>query len=146
MKRFFTLFLLVSVLAMVAPACSKYANGPKFTLLTKKCRLVNDWTLTSYMINGNEFIASQPQIKLVLDKDETFSWSSTQSVLGQLQSQFDNGTWSLSDDKVSLLMLPKGEEIAISYTITDLRANKMVLSYYNKVTNITYVSTYETDK
>jgi hypothetical protein len=146
MKRFLTLFLLVSVLAMVAPACSKYTNGPKFTLLTKKSRLANEWILTSYMINGNEFIESQPQIKLALDKDETYSWSSTQTVLGQLQSQFDNGTWSLSDDKVSLLMLPKGEEIAISYTITDLRANKMVLSYYNKVTNITYVSTYETAK
>lgn len=146
MKRFFTLFLLVSVLAMVTPACSKYANGPKFTLLTKKSRLANEWILTSYMINGNEFIESQPQIKLALDKDETYSWSSTQTVLGQLQSQFDNGTWSLSDDKVSLLMLPKGEEIAISYTITDLRANKLVLQYYNKVTNITYVSTYETAK
>jgi hypothetical protein len=108
--------------------------------------MVNDWKLTSYMINGNEFVDEQPEIKLVIEKDGTYSWSATQTVLGQIQSEFEHGTWSFSDDKTSLLILTDGEEIPVGYTITELRSKKMVLQYYDKVTNITYVSTYETDK
>jgi len=143
-------FLIISLLAlsvvMLTPSCSKYPNGAKFTLQTKKSRLVNDWKLTSYMINGSEFIESQPDISLVIDKDGTYSWTSTQTVLGQIQSSFESGTWSFSDDKSSLMILPEGEDFPVGYTITELRAKKLVLQYYNKVTNITYVSTYETDK
>ncbi|MEY3049031.1 MAG: hypothetical protein RL365_1069 [Bacteroidota bacterium] len=143
-------FLIIPLIALslifLTPSCSKYPNGSKFTLLTKANRMVNDWKLTSYMINGNEFVDDQPEIKLVIEKDGTYSWSSTQTVLGQIQSEFEHGTWSFNDDKTSLLILTDGEEIPVGYTITELRSKKMVLQYYDKVTNITYVSTYETDK
>jgi hypothetical protein len=108
--------------------------------------MVNDWKLTSYMINGNEFIESQPEISLVIEKDGTYSWTATQTVLGQIQSEFEHGTWSFNDDKTSLMILTDGEEIPVGYTIIELRSKKLVLQYYDKVTNITYVSTYETDK
>ena len=51
-----------------------------------------------------------------------------------------------SDDKTSILILAEGEDLPVSYTINELRAKKLVLQYYDKVTNITYISTYETDK
>jgi len=143
-------FLIVPLIALslifLTPSCSKYPNGSKFTLLTKTNRMVNDWKLTSYMINGNEFIENQPEISLVIEKDGTYSWTATQTVLGQIQSEFEHGTWSFNDDKTSLLILTDGEEIPVGYTITELRSKKLVLQYYDKVTNITYVSTYETDK
>ena len=144
--KFLILPLIALSLIFLMPSCSKYPNGSKFTLLTKTNRMVNDWKLTSYMINGNEFVDEQPEIKLVIEKDGTYSWSATQTVLGQIQSEFEHGTWSFSDDKTSLLILTDGEEIPVGYTITELRSKKMVLQYYDKVTNITYVSTYETDK
>jgi len=144
--KFLILPLIALSLIFLTPSCSKYPNGAKFTLLTKTNRMVNDWKLTSYMINGNEFVDEQPEIKLVIEKDGTYSWSATQTVLGQIQSEFEHGTWSFSDYKTSLLILTDGEEIPVGYTITELRSKKMVLQYYDKVTNITYVSTYETDK
>jgi len=144
--KFLILPLIALSLIFLTPSCSKYPNGSKFTLLTKSNRMVNDWKLTSYMINGNEFIESQPEISLVIEKDGTYSWTATQTVLGQIQSEFEHGTWSFNDDKTSLLILTDGEEIPVGYTITELRSKKLVLQYYDKVTNITYVSTYETDK
>lgn len=144
--KFLFLPLIALSLIFLTPSCSKYPNGSKFTLLTKTNRMVNDWKLTSYMINGNEFIDNQPEISLVIEKDGTYSWTATQTVLGQIQSEFEHGTWSFNDDKTSLLILTDGEEIPVGYTITELRSKKLVLQYYDKVTNITYVSTYETDK
>jgi len=144
--KFLILPLIALSLIFLTPSCSKYPNGSKFTLLTKSNRMVNDWKLTSYMINGNEFIESQPEISLVIEKDGTYSWTATQTVLGQIQSEFEYGTWSFNDDKTSLMILTDGEEIPVGYTIIELRSKKMVLQYYDKVTNITYVSTYETDK
>jgi hypothetical protein len=144
--KFLILPLIALSLIFLTPSCSKYPNGSKFTLLTKSNRMVNDWKLTSYMINGNEFIESQPEISLVIEKDGTYSWTATQTVLGQIQSEFEHGTWSFNDDKTSLMILTDGEEIPVGYTIIELRSKKLVLQYYDKVTNITYVSTYETDK
>jgi hypothetical protein len=144
--KFLILPLIALSLIFLTPSCSKYPNGSKFTLLTKTNRMVNDWKLTSYMINGNEFIESQPEISLVIEKDGTYSWTATQTVLGQIQSEFEHGTWSFNDDKTSLMILTYGEEIPVGYTIIELRSKKLVLQYYDKVTNITYISTYETDK
>lgn len=146
MKTTIALFSLFCGVLFLSPSCSKYPSGPKFTLITKNNRLVNDWMLTSYMINGNEFIQTQADTKLVMDKDGTYSMSSSQTSLGQIQSTFSHGTWTLSEDKSSLEVLLEGEEFPSSYKILDLRSKKMVLQYYDKTTNITYVSTYETDK
>ncbi len=44
------------------------------------------------------------------------------------------------------MKLKDGEDIPVGYTIIELRANKMALQYYDKITNITYISTFETDK
>jgi hypothetical protein len=108
--------------------------------------MVNDWKLTSYLINGNEFINSEPETSLVIEKDGTYSRTETQTVLGQIQSTFEHGTWMFNDDKTSLMLLLDGEELPVSYSINELRGKKMVLQYYDKTTNITYLSTYETDK
>jgi hypothetical protein len=144
--KFLILPLLALSLICLTPSCSKYPNGSKFTLLTKSSRVVNDWKLTSYLVNGNEFIDNQPEITLVIEKDGTYSWTASQTVLGQIQSIFEHGTWMFNDDKTSLMLLTDGEDIPVSYSIIELRGKKLVLQYYDKTTNITYISTYETDK
>jgi len=82
--RLVALFIFTFSLVVLTPSCSKYPNGPGFTLRTKSNRLVNDWKLTSYMVNGVEYIDAVPQLKMVIEKDGTYSRHSTELVLNQL--------------------------------------------------------------
>ncbi|MFM7387815.1 MAG: hypothetical protein ACKO5L_06615, partial [Bacteroidota bacterium] len=115
-------------------------------LRTKTNRLVNDWKLTGYLVNGVEFIDAVPQLKMVIEKDGTYSRYSTELVLNQLQSTFEHGTWSFNDEKTGLFLLKHGADLPVQFTIRELRAKKLVIQYYNKITNITYLYTYTTDK
>jgi len=144
--RFIALCIVAVSLAVITPSCSKYPDGPGFTLRTKTNRLVNDWKLTSYMVNGVEFIDAVPQLKMVIEKDGTYSRHSTELVLNQLQSVFEHGTWAFNDDNTSLFLLKEGADLPVQFTIRELRAKKLVIQYYNKITNITYLYTYSTDK
>jgi hypothetical protein len=138
--------ILALTLVVSTPSCSKYPDGPGFSLRTKTNRIVNDWKLTSYMVNGVEFIDAVPQIKMVIEKDGTYSRHSTELVLNQLQSEFEHGTWEFNDEKTSMFLLKEGADLPVEFSIRELRAKKFVIQYYNKLTNITYLYTYTTDK
>lgn len=144
--RFVALFLFAIALLVLTPSCSKYPDGPGFTIRTKNNRMVNDWKLTSYLVNGVEFVDAIPSLKMVIEKDGTYSRYSTELVLNQLQSTFEHGTWSFNDEKTGLFLLKDGADLPIQFTIRELRAKKLVMQYYNKLTNITYLYTYTTDK
>lgn len=131
---------------LVLTSCSKYPDGPGFSLRTKTNRLVNDWKLTSYLINGVEFVEAVPELKMVIEKDGTYSRYATELVINQLQSQFEHGTWEFNGEKTSMFLLVDGADLPVEYLIRELRANKLVIQYYNKVTNVTYIYTYTTDK
>ena len=45
-----------------------------------------------------------------------------------------------------MFLLVDGADLPVEYLIRELRANKLVIQYYNKVTNVTYIYTYTTDK
>lgn len=87
-----------ALLALVVTACSKYEEGSKFTLLTKKARMVNTWTLTSYTVDGDAQTISGTQ-KYDLQKDGTavVSWSS-----GGFTAS-DTGKWDFNSDKTSVI-------------------------------------------
>jgi hypothetical protein len=138
--------ILALTLVVSTPSCSKYPDGPGFSLRTKTNRIVNDWKLTSYMVNGVEFIDAVPQLKMVIEKDGTYSRHSTELVLNQLQSEFEHGTWEFNDEKTSMFLLKEGADLPVEFSIRELRAKKFVIQYYNKLTNITYLYTYTTDK
>lgn len=144
--RFVALFLFAIALLVLTPSCSKYPDGPGFTIRTKNNRMVNDWKLTSYLVNGVEFVDAIPSLKMVIEKDGTYSRYSTELVLNQLQSTFEHGTWSFNDEKTGLFLLKDGADLPVQFTIRELRAKKLVIQYYNKLTNITYLYTYTTDK
>ena len=131
---------------LVLTSCSKYPDGPGFSIRTKTNRLVNDWKLTSYLINGVEFVEAVPELKMVIEKDGTYSRYATELVINQLQSQFEHGTWEFNGEKTSMFLLVDGADLPVEYLIRELRANKLVIQYYNKVTNVTYLYTYTTDK
>jgi hypothetical protein len=66
--------------------------------------------------------------------------------LNQLQSEFEHGTWEFNDEKTSMFLLKEGADLPVEFSIRELRAKKFVIQYYNKLTNITYLYTYTTDK
>ncbi len=144
--RLVALFIFTFSLVVLTPSCSKYPNGPGFTLRTKSNRLVNDWKLTSYMENGVEYIDAVPQLKMVIEKDGTYSRHSTELVLNQLQSVFEHGTWAFNDEKTSMFLQAEDADLPVEFSIRELRAKKLVIQYYNKITNRTYLYTYTTDK
>lgn len=144
--RLVALFIFTFSLVVLTPSCSKYPNGPGFTLRTKSNRLVNDWKLTSYMVNGVEYIDAVPQLKMVIEKDGTYSRHSTELVLNQLQSVFEHGTWAFNDEKTSMFLQAEDADLPVEFSIRELRAKRLVIQYYNKITNKTYLYTYTTDK
>jgi len=144
--RSLAFFILIISLVGISPSCSKYPDGPAISLRTKANRLVNDWILTSYLVNGVEIIDNQPETKMVIDKDGTYSRHSSVNILGQLQSVFEHGTWVFNGEKTSVLFLKDEETLPVEYSIRELRSNKLVIQYYDKTTNKTYLSTYTTDK
>ena len=89
-----TIVIMLLATAFVA-SCSKYEDGPKISLRTKKARLSNTWKLELYTINGQdktqEFLAIAGQnYRLRIEKDGKYS----------TEGNFpDQGTWELGEDK-----------------------------------------------
>ena len=146
MKVYLRTVVLASLLLVLFSSCDKYPNGPSFSLRTKKARLCNEWLLTSYQVNGNEFIESQPTVKFAIDKDGTYSISSSETVLGQIQTDYDHGTWTLDAEGTVLALLIDGEEFPSEYTINQLKNDAITLQYYNVKNNKTYIMVYSADK
>ena len=146
MKVYLRTVVLASLLLVLFSSCDKYPNGPSFSLRTKKARLCNEWLLTSYQVNGNEFIESQPTVKLAIDKDGTYSISSSETVLGQIQTDYEHGTWTLDAEGTVLALLIDGEEFPSEYTINQLKNDAITLQYYNVQNNKTYIMVYSADK
>jgi len=124
MKKLFSLGL-VAMLALTAvvSSCGKYEEGSKFTFLSAKSRVVNDWVVTSVTYNGTEVISLYPTIKISVKKDETYTTSFTSG--GSTTSE--TGTWALNSDKSALLMTATGSTTVDTETIIMLKSKMMKL-------------------
>lgn len=103
-------FALLAMMAVAVTSCSKYEEGPKFTLLTKKARITGEWTLSSIEVNGTAQDISGYTVNVTIDKDGTYTykWSS-----GGFSVE-ESGTWEFSDDKVSLIMTDEDGDVTSS--------------------------------
>lgn len=93
-------FALLAMMAVAVTSCSKYEEGPKFTLMSKKARLTGEWTLSAVEVNGTAQDISGYTVNVTIEKDGsyTYKWSS-----GGFSVE-ESGTWEFSDDKGSLIM------------------------------------------
>lgn len=80
---------------------------------------------------------------MAIDKDETYSISRTTSSLGQIQTDYEHGTWTLDSEGTVLSHLISGEEFPVDFTINELRNKSLTLQYYNVQTNNTYIMVYK---
>jgi hypothetical protein len=126
MKRLLFTFSLVT---LGLSACSKFSEGPNFSLQTKKARLCNDWKLADYVLNGNNIFDAAVTSKMSIDKDGTYSTSNFSNELGQIQGTYSHGTWKFGGDSTILYMYKDTTTInpVHEYTVKELRSKRMVL-------------------
>ena len=99
-------FVLALGTATVLTSCSKYEEGPKLTLLSKKNRLTNDWKLTAVAdSNGTTLDMTGFSTTMSLENDGTFSGNSNYAIFGETVFNYDvTGTWEFTDEKASLTL------------------------------------------
>jgi hypothetical protein len=105
MKKLF--FIGLATLAMGAAtltSCSKYEEGPSFTLSSKKSRVVGHWTLSSRTSSGVSTLVPGYSEVLHIEKDGSFKDTAYISYQGFNYSAPIDGTWAFSDDKLQLLL------------------------------------------
>ena len=119
----------LSLLTLGLVGCSKYSEGPSFSMHTRKARLCNDWKLSDYVLNGNNIYDAAVTSKMSIDKDGTYSMSNFSNELGQIQGTYSHGTWKFGGDSTILYMYEDTTTInpVHEYTVKELRSKRMVL-------------------
>ena len=126
-------------------ACNKYSEGPAFSLLTRKARISNDWTLQSYTKDGTElFDVNAEEQNLSIEKDGSYSGTIITTELGQLQSTSTNGTWTFENSQSDVNFLPAESLLGITYEIILLK-NKTMKIRQTDFNNVVYDWTYIAD-
>ncbi len=140
MKLFVHSLLAISFLTITS--CSKYSDGPGISFTSRKARLCNDWILESYFRNETDKTDETKTIKLVFDKDGTYSMSTVANYTGQFQGVYENGTWQFEDNKGQIFLYQGEEEEPVHvYTIKELRRKRLKLE--EKFTSIGVTNTYQ---
>jgi len=71
--RYLLTAVLLTGLLFTAPSCGKYEDGPGFTLLTKKKRLIGDWDLVSTTDSDGTMYADNSSDFISYKKDDVFN-------------------------------------------------------------------------
>ena len=109
--------------------CTKFNEGPSFSIQTRKARICNDWKLSDYVLNGNNIFDASITTKMTIDKDGTYSISNYTNELGQIQGTYSHGTWMFGEDNTSVFFYADTTTInpVHEYSIKELRSKRMVL-------------------
>ena len=89
MKTIIKLILIVTLCTFVFTDCKKYADGPIFSLRTRKARLEGDWKISKMTLNGVDLTFNTDYI-IHIKKGGTYSISAG--------SYSDDGKWSMGED------------------------------------------------
>ena len=138
-------FLFSLFIVFILGACNKYSEGPAFSLLTRKARISNDWTLQSYTKDGTElFDVNAEEQNLSIEKDGSYSETIITTELGQLQSTSSNGTWTFENSQSDVNFLPAESLLGVTYEIILLK-NKTMKIRQTDFNNVVYDWTYIAD-
>jgi hypothetical protein len=113
---------------LIFSSCNKYSEGPKYSILTRKARLCNDWELKAYSVSGNNAFDVDYTTKLSIDKDGTYSMSKTFNALGQIQGEYSNGRWEFAEkDETLYFFEDTTSKPTHEYSIKELRNKELVI-------------------
>ncbi|MBM3916610.1 MAG: hypothetical protein FJ349_03240 [Sphingomonadales bacterium] len=119
----------LSLLSIGLVGCTKFSEGPSFSIQTRKARICNDWKLSDYVLNGNNVFDASITTKMSIDKDGTYSISNYTNVLEQIQGTYSHGTWVFGEDNTSVFFYADTTTVnpVHEYSIKELRSKRMVL-------------------
>src|SRR5690349_19538287 len=132
MKKIFFIYSIAALFTalLVFPSCKKYPEGPAFSFLSKKSRVVNTWGIDQYLEDGvdktDAYLAGYSDFSLQMLKDGTYirSWVS-------LSAPFtEAGAWEFANGKEDLVMVSaSGNNPPEQYRILKLQNHKMWLKF-----------------
>jgi len=141
MKKLMIYSFALLMAGTIVTSCSKYEEGPKLTLASKKARLTGDWKLVSINNNGTTQTVSGYESSVLIEKDGTIKNTVTYSILGTPNTITQNGTWEFSDDKTKVLVKLNGSSNTDEFIIVRLASKELKLK---QVDGESYsISTYE---
>lgn len=119
----------LSLLTLGLVGCTKFSEGPSFSIQTRKARICNDWKLSDYVLNGNNVFDASITSKMSIDKDGTYSISNYTNELEQIQGTYSHGTWVFGEDNTSVFFYADTTTVnpVHEYSIKELRSKRMVL-------------------
>lgn len=119
----------LSLLTLGLVGCSKFSEGPSFSMYSRKARLCNDWKLSDYVLNGDNVFDASVTTKMSIDKDGTYSISNYTNELGQIQGTYSHGTWVFGEDETSVFFYADTTTVnpVHEYSIKELRNKRLVL-------------------
>ena len=108
-------------------ACSKYDEGSKFTLLSKKSRAVNNWKLTSWVVDGvDNTILGSAIVKEVSLRDNGGATITSEFIAGFITTT--DGSWAFNANKTHILLTNADGEVT-SYKIIKLKKDELKVQY-----------------
>ncbi len=122
-----SLFLLLAILS-----CSKYEEGPRFTLIGKTTRLCQKWRPIQYVdgITGEIFDIDSDGSFIEFLKDGTLQFKDV-GYFSQAGIDVAGGTWNFSEDKTQVtfnyVVTSVGVDVTQTCTITKMKINSLAL-------------------
>ncbi len=99
-------FSLLVAAFVVSSGCSKYPEGPDFTLLPKAIRLDGTWKVDRVVENGNDYTSAYRLVvteeSIEFTKDGSYEASFTYPFFGQVS---EIGSWEWGDRKETIRVI-----------------------------------------
>jgi hypothetical protein len=126
--------LLLVTIAMVSLwSCGKYEEGPMFSLRSKTGRIAGTWEYEKILENDVD-VTSQSTAgstyEFTVERDGTYNTAYSYTILGQVISGDDSGTWEFGDDQ-SFITKSSNNNNSQTVTITRLTNSE----FWTKRTN-----------
>ena len=127
MKTTIKLCVILTLSVITLVSCSKYDEGPGFSLKTKKSRLVGEYDLEKLIVAGEE-ITDFDLMTYKFKKDETLDLTVTVEILGVETSTTTTFGWEFSSDKDRVL-LTEDSQVVDEYFILKLTNDEFWFNY-----------------
>jgi len=138
--------ILIIITATTFTSCKKYEEGPSFSILSKKARLVNTWQLEKWFLNGIDQTSLLMMSVSVIYLEITKNGNYTNTIIekdGTVNSE--NGTWTWADKKASVILSPASSADP-PYEIKILKLMNNELNFETILSNETQKFHYVTKK
>ena len=139
----------LALIAIISYGCSKYDDGPAFSLRSKKGRLSGEWELDkingmdpqAYLNEGSSYyVYSNVEITWTFERDGDFerceeydlSYSSYWGSYSYSYNDCDDGDWEFEDDGEELEIQFNGSSYTSTYEINRLSSNELWIEIGNE--------------